>query len=138
MTWDDVAERITGTPPAHLATASADGHPHVALVAPVVDGAALAFFTGTSSAKAADLRANPSVALVFEGHGAETYVWGTAEVIADVDAKRELWARPLPYDPASFFGAPERDEVVLVRVTPTRATVMGQGPDGPGRYTWTA
>ncbi len=107
-------------------------------MAPVVDGDTLAFFTGTNTAKAANLRAHPALALVFGGNGAESYVWGTAELITDVDAKRAVWERPLPYDPASFFGSPERDTVVLVRVTPTRASVMTDGPDGPGRYTWSA
>ena len=139
MSWDEIAALINGTPPAHLATADGEGHPHVAVVAPVVDGPHLVFLTGARSAKIRDVRANPQVAFVFEGNGAETYVWGSAEVTEDVDAKRALWSSgTLPYDPVGFFGSPENESVVLVRVTPSRASAMRQGPDGPGRDTWSA
>jgi general stress protein 26 len=139
MTWDEIAVLIDGTTPAHLATSDATGHPHVAVVSPGVDGQDLVFLTGTGSAKAHNLRANPYAAFVFSGNGAETYIWGGAELTSDVDAKRAIWnGGTLPYDPAGFFGAPEKDSVVLVRVNPTRATVVRHGPDGPGRYTWTA
>lgn len=139
MTWDEIVVLIEGTTPAHLATSDRDAHPHVAVVSPAVDGSDLVFFTGTSSAKARHLRRNPLAAFVFSGNGAETYIWGTVELIDDVAAKRAIWnSGILPYDPVGFFGAPEQDDVVLVRVTPTRATLFVAGPNGPVRQRWSA
>lgn len=139
LTWEEVARLVTGVGSAHLATARPDGTPHVATVWAGVEGERLWFATMASSRKAADLRANPQVALAWAGNGAETYVWGRAELLADQVTRHRLWhGGILPYDPAAFFGSPDNPDLAMVRVTPTRATVLRAGPDGPGRERWRA
>lgn len=136
MDWPDVAAHLTGL--AGLATASPDGVPHVATVAPVVDGEVLWIFTRASSGKARRIAANGHVALTWRP-AAEAYVYGEATLVADLDEKRRLWARPdLPFDPAGFFGSVDHPDHVLVRITPARAIVMTHGENGPLRLTWRA
>ena len=134
MEWSDVTAHLTGL--AHLATASPDGTPHVSVVMPLLDGDGLWIFTRASSGKARRIAANGKVALMWQP-GAEAYVYGDAELVSSIDEKRRLWARPdLLFDPAMFFGTVDHPDHVLVRVTPTRATVMVGGDDGIRRLTW--
>ena len=138
MTWDELVAKITGTPPAHLATATPDGTPHAATVMPGREGEVLWIAMHATSGKARNLRANPKVALMFEGNGAETYLWGDVELFDDLATKQRIWdAGVLPYDMAMFFQSADNPDWLLARVTPTRATVMAQGEDGIGRHTWT-
>ena len=139
MEWIDVADRLAGIGTAHLATTAADGHPHVAKVGVAVDGDHLWFFTLGDTAKAANLRAQPFVALMWEGNGAETYVWGEAELVEDLATKERLFTSgSLPYDPTGFFGSADNPALVLARVTPTRATVVGAVDGRPARRRWAA
>jgi general stress protein 26 len=122
ITWDDLREQLTGL--VHVATSTPDGRPHVAVVMTGVEGDVIWFLTRTSSGKAANLRANPRIAMMWRP-GPEAYVSGEAEVIDDVDTKRRVWnGGILPYDPAEFFGTPEDPGVVAVRVRPVSATSM--------------
>ncbi len=132
LAWNDVASQLTGL--AHVATASADGAPHVAVVAPVLEGGELWIFTLRSSRKARNLAANPRISLMWRPR-AEIYLTASAELVDSADDKARLWARPdLPFDPAGFFGTPDNPDFVLVRVTPRRAMVMGP----TGRAVWSA
>lgn len=132
LSWADVAAQLTGL--AHVATASADGAPHVAVVAPVLEGDRLWIFTLRSSKKARNLAANPRISMMWRP-GSEIYLTADAELVDGADDKARLWARPdLPFDPAGFFGSPDNPAFVLVRVTPRRAVVMGPS----GRSVWSA
>ena len=139
VTWDDVATLISGTGPAHLATADADGQPHVSQVAAVVEGDGLWLCTRRSSAKGRNRVANPAVALMWAGNSAETYVWGSAAPIEDqAERARVVGEVEFPYDPVAFFGPADDPDLLVVRVAPERATAMRSTPEGPRRDTWRA
>jgi general stress protein 26 len=128
MDWSDVAQHLTGF--AHVATATADGEPHVSVVMPCVEDDTIWIFTFASSGKARRIAANGRVAMMWRP-GAEAYVYGTAAIVDDVAEKQRLWARPdLPFDPSMFFGSVDNPDHVLVKVTPTRATLMVEGEGG--------
>lgn len=76
MTWDDVLGYINGAGLGHLATASVQGEPHSALVFVVRRGDDLYFTMRTTSNKARNLVANPRLSVMWQGNGAETYLWG--------------------------------------------------------------
>jgi general stress protein 26 len=135
LSWDDVAAHLTGL--ANAATASSDGTPHVSVVAAVVDGDSIWITTKRSSGKAINLAENPRIALVFRP-GSESYVSGTVEIVDDADEKRRRWSGFFPYDAESFFGPPENDGVVLLKVRPTAATVLTQDESGLHRRRWEA
>ena len=125
-----MAAQLTGL--AHVATASADGAPHVAVVAPVLESDVLWIFTMRSSRKARNLAANPRMSLMWRP-GSEIYLTADAELVDAADDKARLWARTdLPFNPAGFFGSPDNPDFVLVRVTPRRAVVLGPS----GRTVW--
>jgi general stress protein 26 len=136
MEWNDVAAHVAGAGLAHIATADADGRPHAAKVAVVVDGEDLVFFTMRTSGKARNLAENPRIALMWDPL-AEIYVWGDAELVSDVTDKTRIWeSGRLPHDPVGFFGSPGNDDLVLVRIHPTRASVATADANGPRRDTW--
>jgi general stress protein 26 len=135
LEWNEVAGHLIGI--AHAATASRDGTPHVSVVAAVVDGDVIWIATRKSSGKATNLRANPQIALVFRP-GSEAYVSGTVEIVDDGDEKRRRWSGFFPYDATAFFGAPDNDSVVLLKVRPTAATVVTQDESGLNRRHWHA
>lgn len=132
--WSDVVPHLTGL--AHLATSDPDGRPAVGLVSPLIADGVVWAQTRRSSRKATNVAANPEVALMWEADG-EIYVWGVAELIDDVDTKREWWPT-WHYDAASFFGDPADPGVVLLRITPARATLLVAGEAGPVRRVWSA
>jgi general stress protein 26 len=134
MKWSDVAVHLTGQ--AHMATVRPDGSPHVAKVWPAVDGETIWIGTRATSGKARNLRVNPGAALMFEPKG-EAYVYGDAEVITDLGTKQRIWNSGIfPYPMEGFFGSPERDDFVFLKMTPRRAIVMTQGESGIQRDTW--
>jgi general stress protein 26 len=136
MDWDELVALIADAGPATIATAGADGAPHVSVAATIAVGDELHFFTLATSGKARNLRANPRLALLWRPQG-EVYVWADALLTDDVEAKRELWGSGrLPYEPAGFFGAADNPELVLVRAQPVRATAIVAGPDGLARLRW--
>lgn len=132
MQWSDVVPHLTGL--AHLATTDSRAHPGIAVVSPLVDGDAVWFQTRAGSRKARNVAEVPHVALIWQGNG-EAYLWGDAVVVTDVAEKRRRWTE-WNYDAASFFGDPADDGVVLVRIAPSRATVLAAGDAGPVRSTW--
>ena len=103
LTWPDIVPQLHGT--ASLATVTPGGRPHVAIVTPAVVDDVLWINSFRSARKAANLAANPSVALVWSTE-AEVYVWGDAELVDDLDTKRSMWEGTWAYDPATFFGTP--------------------------------
>lgn len=134
MEWSDVATHLTGL--AHIATATPDGDPHVAVVWPVVDGDTIWVFTRTSSAKARRIAANGRIALMWQS-GAEAYVHGAAALVHDLSIKQRLWTRTdLPFDPARFFGTVDHPDHVLIKITPDRAVVIAHEGEGIRRLTW--
>ncbi len=136
MNWTDVTEHLTGL--AHLATVTPDGRPHVAIAGAVVDGDALWFGTRASSGKARNIAVNAAVAMMWSP-AAEAYVQGQAELVDDVDEKRRVWDSGIfPYDLATFFGSPDDENFVFVRVRPRSATVLTQGDSGIVRRRWVA
>jgi general stress protein 26 len=134
MDWPDVSVHLTGF--AHLATSTPDGSPHVSMVMPYVEDDTIWVFTRGSSGKAARVASNGKVALMWRP-GAEVYVYGTAELVHDLDEKLRLWAKPdLPFPPSSFFASADDPDHVLIRIAPTRAIVMTDGGDGIRRLSW--
>ena len=134
MQWNDVAAHLTGL--ANLATATPDGAPHVSVVMPYVEGDVVWVFTRASSGKARRVAANGQVALMWRP-GPEAYLYGTATVVADLDEKQRLWAKPdLPFPPAGFFGTVDNPDHVLLRIEPQRAVVMVDGGSGIQRLSW--
>ena len=130
--WPDLVGQLTGL--AHIATADAEGTPAVAIVSAIVEDDHLWFQTRSGSRKARNLVANDRIAMMWQP-GSEVYLWGVAEVSNDIATKQRLWSQ-WPYDAAGFFGEPEREDVVLVRVAPRRASMMAMGTDGPERLVW--
>jgi general stress protein 26 len=132
--WDQVAEHLSGL--AHLASADQDGEPHVSIVSPAVVGDAIWIGMFRTSRTARNLAANPRAALVWSS-GSEAYVRADAVFVDDPALKERLWEDAWAYDPAGFFERPDHPNYALVRMTPTGATVLTAGPDGPARHRWT-
>lgn len=121
-----------GTRTAKLATAGADGRPHVAPVWFVLDGDTIVFNTGASTAKGKHIRRDPRVALCVDDERppfAFVMIEGTAEISADladmlVSATR-IAARYMGADRAEAYGRRNAVEgELLVRVTPTKVVAI--------------
>ena len=139
ISLDDVLANVTGTGPAHLATSSPAGDPHVSLVFAVRINDDIVFTMRKSSAKAANLRVNPRLSLMWQGDGAETYLWGRATIQEDSATKNELWnGGHIPFDLSHFYGTVDSPGWCVVRVEPTRAVVMAQTDKGLERHMWSA
>jgi general stress protein 26 len=137
--WDQMSAFIDGAGLAHVATASPSGEPHVALVFAVREGRHLTFTTRSMSGKARNLAANPRMTLMWQGNGAESYLWGTVRLIDDPQEKSRVWDGGLfPFDLSQFFGSPESPGWVVGRVDPERAVVMVQRDAGMERLVWRA
>lgn len=113
---------------AMMTTISPTGEAHTRPMATHVaepDGT-LWFFTYADSQKAHDVEGNPHVALGYADPGKNLWVSvsGTAELVRDVDKRRELWSAPLK---AFFPDGPDDPDVALLRVTPAKGEVW----DGP-------
>jgi len=117
-----------GTRTGKLATARADGAPHVAPIWFVRDGDDLVFTTGAGTVKGKALARDPRVAICVDDETppfAFVLVEGVAELSADLDEMltwaTRLGGRYMGADLAEQFGrrnaAPEER---LVRVRPTR------------------
>lgn len=139
LSWTDVLTYIKGAGLGHLSTSSVDGEPHVALVFVVQRGDELMFTMRTTSMKARNLHTNPRLALMWQGNGAETYVWGSVDITTDQSLKSELWnGGYYPFDLAHFYGSVESNGWCVVRIKPSRAIAMVQGEQGLTRRTWRA
>ena len=137
MDWSAVSALIDGAGGAHLSTASASGEPHVSVVWAVRDGESIVMTMRTVSGKATNMRANPRVALMWEGNSAETYLWGNAELITDAAEKSALWESGImPFDLSMFYGGPTTDDWTLVRIAPSRVVSIVRDGNGMQRRVW--
>jgi general stress protein 26 len=118
------------SPWAHLATVGADGRPDVVPVHPCWEGETMWIMVGIKSVKVRNVAANPNVALHWQvtevGDGVE--LWGTAELLSDVETKRRLWEGVFDYDLNAFApGGPDSSpENGFLAITPERAVVLKQ------------
>jgi general stress protein 26 len=139
-TLDDIKQFATTLSPwAHMATIGADGKPDVVPVHPCWEGDVLWLMCGTTSVKARNVAANPSVALHWQvtdvGDGVE--VWGDAEVVTDVETKRRMWEGVFDYDLNAFApGGPDNSpDTAFIAVRPERALILKQyGMGGSDRW----
>ena len=139
FTWDKVVALIAGAGVAHIATTSVDSAAHVAQVFAAVEGTRLTFTTRTTSAKAANIRANTQIALMWQGNSAETYVWGNASLSEDPAVKRHVWESGIvPFDLSHFYGTVDSPGWCAVSVVPVRAVAMMQTSEGLVRRAWHA
>ena len=133
--WADLSPYLTGF--AHIATVRPDGRPHVAKVAPAVDGEVLWIASRISSRKACNIAADPHVAVMFEPR-AEAFVQAEAELVTDLATKERIWSSGLfPFPLETFFGSFDDPDFVLIRLTPTSAILMSQDAAGIRRDSWT-
>jgi general stress protein 26 len=136
VTWAELTSHMTGL--AHLATASADGGPRVAVVSAVAHESGILLSTFRSSAKARNMAENPRASIMWTP-GPELYVQTTAELLHDAETKHWLWnSGLLPYNPADFFGTADNPEMVVVKLTPVSAVVMVMGEGPPQSRRWRA
>ena len=129
MTADQArAFLLHGARTAKVATAMADGQPHVMPVWFVLDGDHVVFTTGADSVKGRNLRRDPRVALLVDDEEppyAFVHVRGRATLSEDLDEllrfATEIGGRYMGADRAEEFG--RRNAVtgeILVRVEPRR------------------
>lgn len=117
-----------------LATADADGQPHVAYVsAGWSDDGRLWISSFASSRKVANLRDRPDVALTVDPTPElNLLIRADARLVTDREETRQLWDDGvLPYDPAAFFSGPDDPETQFVELRPRVATIH---PLGPGAW----
>ena len=86
------------------------------------------FFSAADSRKVEEIGADPSVELSYADTKRYLFISlsGEAEIVSDVEKKRELWVEELD---RWFEGGPESDEIVLIKVTPT-LVAWWNGEDG--------
>jgi hypothetical protein len=132
MEWPDVAVHLGGL--AHVATVRPDGHPHVAIVSPQLDGETVWVAVERSSTTAGNVAVTPLAAMVWSS-GAEAYVDVEIDVVDEVATKERLWGG-WAYDPAAFFGTPDSAGYVLLACSPVRASVLVADASGPTRRRW--
>ena len=121
-----------GTRTGKLATVRPDGRPHVVPIWLVLDGDDLVFSMGDSSAKAADIRRDPRVAVCVDAEAlpyAYVEVRGVASVGAILDEmlpwSTRIGGRYMGADRAEEFGRRNAVEgELLVRVTPDRIVAL--------------
>lgn len=113
-----------------VATADERGRPHVAVVAPGFEHGAIWFATRPKTRKALNLRQNAQVALHWPvgNPDAPGEVWarGRATVHESLADREGMWESGImPYDLSGFFGSPENEDHLFVRVEVTTATLLG-------------
>ena len=126
---------------AYVATAGADGEPHVAPVAVSWVDDTICAFVLSSSRKVRNVRQNARATVHFAVGESSAWdsciVWGDAVVIDTNEGRVALWDR-MGYDLSRFEpGGPECDNHVFVQITPTRATIL-RGMGLAGREIWRA
>ena len=137
MEWDQLAGLIDGAGLAHLATSSVTGEPHVAVVFVAREGERMLVTMRSRSGKASNLRANPRVAVMWQGNGAETYLWGRATLVADATEKTRVWnGGVFPFDLAQFYAGQDSEDWLVAHIEPVRAVAMVQTESGLERHTW--
>ncbi len=87
------------------------------------------FFSGADTLKVQEINEDPAVQLSFAD--LETFRFismsGEATIVRDVAKKQELWMEELE---RWFEDGPESEDVVLIKVTPTRVAYWGGEEDG--------
>jgi general stress protein 26 len=82
------------------------------------------FFSEASSRKIEDIESEPEVHLAYSD--IENFVFismgGKASIVRDTEKKRELWIKELE---RWFENGPESDDVVLIKVTPSKVAYWG-------------
>jgi general stress protein 26 len=131
VTLDEVKTFATGLSSfAHLATVGADNAPDVVPVVPSWEGDTLWAMLGAKSVKARNVAANPNVALHWQvtEAGDGVAVWGTAEIVNDLDTKRRLWDGVFDYDLNTFApGGPDNSpDTAFMAIRPSRALILRQ------------
>ena len=107
MEWSELAPHLTGN--AHIATVSPDGRPHVAKVAPAVEGDTVWIAMNSDSVTVRNLRVGPELAAMFEPR-AEVYLHAAVELVTDHPTKRRIAAAGLfPFSVEGFFGQPDNE-----------------------------
>lgn len=132
LAWDEfaTAARACGWI-TYISTADAAGRPHVAVVAPGFgDEGAIWFGTRPTTRKIRNLRQNRQVALHWPvgNSDAPGEIWahGQATIHDDASDRHALWeSSVMPYDLASFFGSPDDENHLFVRVDLDTATLLG-------------
>ncbi len=132
LTWDEfvAAAQACGWV-AYLATTGTSGRPHVAVVSPGFgDEGVIWFGTRPRSTKARNLRTHSDVALHWPigaaGAPGECFARATATLHESLDDRQRVWkSGVMPYDLSQFFGTPENDDHLFVRVAVTSASILG-------------
>jgi PPOX class probable F420-dependent enzyme len=127
-----VSRLIAGERVCRVATASADGAPHLVPVCHVLAGDRIYFGSGNDGRKVVNLRANPRIALTVDLYSedwsrlAGVMVLGTATLIARGPrfkmARARLYAK---YPQYAREAALATSDSVIVEVTPTRVFTWG-------------
>lgn len=86
------------------------------------------FFARSDSTKVAEIQADHRVHLTFSDNGSANFisVWGSGEILDDVDLKKKLWHADLE---RWFENGPEDPEVALIKVSAIRIQTWGQMGD---------
>jgi general stress protein 26 len=137
LAWSDLVATVTSAGGGvFLATADADGRPHVAWVVPGWADERMWLATYASSQKAANLRQRADVAMTCAPTPeANVIIRATARLVTDPAEATQLWTDGvLPYDPSNFFAGPVDPETLFVELTPISATVAELGPGAPRRW----
>ncbi len=110
---------------ARMATVAPDGRPHVVPISPVLDGDLILLATDEESAKVANIRANPRVALVFDDYVEDwsalrgVMIRGVARVLdhgPEWNRVRDLlYAKYLQYEPSAPI-EPGRSVMVEIEI----------------------
>jgi PPOX class probable F420-dependent enzyme len=127
-----VAKLIAAERVCRVATAGADGQPHVVPVCPVVVGQKIYFGSGKDAGKVANLRANPRIALTVDVYSEDwsrllgVMVQGTARLIARGPEFQRARARLYDkFQQYSKEAALAPSDSVIVEITPTKVIAWG-------------
>jgi general stress protein 26 len=138
ISWSELQDIVTAAGDGlFLATADADGLPHVAYVSAGWADERLWISSFASSKKVANLRQRGEAAFTCApSPEVNLLIRATARLVTDLEETRQLWEEGvLPYDPSAFFSGPEDPQTQFVEFTPTVATIH---PLGPGEWKrWT-
>ncbi len=146
--WSRAQSRLADAEVAWIVTVQPDGRPHATPMVPVSDGGVVYFHTGSAEVKHANMTANPHV-LVLAGdtswdRGLDVALEGTVSVVTDdavlsrlAQRYRKRWDGrwQLEVRDGSVTNPTSDSELVMFRVTPTRASAHDKGdPIGQTTY----
>lgn len=131
MDWEAFVRAATTTSwVTYLGTITADGSPHVSVVAPGYTEGSLWFATRQSSKKFRNLVSDPRASFHWpvgntEAPG-ELIANGEARLFASAEDRSRLWSSGiLPYDMSGFFGSPDNVDLAFVEVEIATARLLG-------------